>query len=78
MNMTALADLVGLAEPLDPHQMRFTVKPAKSCRGCLFDGQRASVCLVASSLAAKAGLPDCDEGYVYVSVQTDPRQVEIV
>lgn len=78
MNMTALADLVGLADPLDPRQMRFTVKPGKSCAGCLFSGQRSSVCKVAASLGALAGLPDCDTGYVYVPVAVDPRQLSIV
>lgn len=78
MNMTALSDLVGLADPLDPAQMRFTSRPAKSCAGCLFSSQRASVCHTASSVAVRAGLHDCDEGVVYVSLQIDPRQIEIV
>lgn len=78
MNMTALSDLVGLADPLDPAQMRFTARPAKSCRGCVFDGQRASVCRQASSLAVLAELPDCDQGVIYVALEIDPRQIEIV
>lgn len=77
MNMTALADLVGLAEPLEPSAMRFTVKVATSCRNCLFDGQRASVCHQASAVAVRASLPDCDDGFVYVAVPVDPRQLTI-
>lgn len=78
MNMTALADLVGLAEPLDPASMRFTVKVATSCRGCLFSGQRSSVCHQASAVAVRADLPDCDAGFVYVALAVDPRQLTIV
>lgn len=77
MNMTALADLVGLADPLEPAAIRFTVKVATSCRGCLFAGQRASVCHQASAVAVRADLPDCDSGFVYVTVPIDPRQLTI-
>lgn len=77
MNMTALADLVGLAEPLEPSQMRFTTKPAKSCTGCLFDGQRSPVCRQATFVALRAGQPDCDDGHIYVAVPVDPRQLTI-
>lgn len=77
MNMTALADLVGLADPLDPSQMRFTTKPAKSCHGCLFASQRSSVCRQASFVATRANLADCDEGVIYVALPSDPRQLTI-
>lgn len=74
---TPLSDLVGLAEPLDPAAMRFTVKAATSCRNCLFEGQRSSVCHKASAVAVRADLPDCDAGFVYVTVPVDPRQLTI-
>jgi hypothetical protein len=74
---TALADLVGLDEPLDPASMRFTVKVAKSCRSCLFNGQRASVCFAATAVAKRSDLPDCDLGFVYVPIPIDERQLTI-
>lgn len=77
MNMVALADLVGADEPLDPASMRFTVRVAKSCRGCLFAGQRASVCHQAAAVAIRALLPDCDDGFAYVPIPIDPRQLTI-
>ena len=74
MNMTALADLVGLAEPLDPSTMQFRAKTAlvwvskrealrseRACNGCIFKGQRAKVCVQAGQLARLAGHPDCEE-----------------
>lgn len=78
MNMTALADLVGLAEPLDPAAMRFTTKPGTSCRGCLFAGQRSDVCKEATKVALRAELADCDLGVIYIAVPLDPRQLTIV
>lgn len=77
MNLKPLADLVGLAEPLEPSTMRFAVKVATSCRGCLFAGQRASVCHQASAVAMRADLPDCDRGFVYVPIPIDARQLTI-
>jgi hypothetical protein len=77
MEMTALADLVGLDDPVEPAAMRFRAKPGKSCSGCLFKGQRARVCAEATRIALRAELPDCDDGFVYVPILTDPRQLTI-
>lgn len=74
---TALADLVGNDDPIEPAMMRFTTKAAKSCRGCLFEGQRSRVCKEATRIALRAGLADCDEGHVYVAVLIDKRQLTI-
>jgi len=77
MNMTFLGDLIGRDEPINPADMRFTVKVAKSCRSCLFDGQRASVCHQAAAVAMRADLPDCDSGFIYVPIPIDERQLTI-
>jgi hypothetical protein len=76
--MAALADLVGLDDPVDPAAMQFTAKPSKSCHGCVFKGQRTSVCREASRLAVLAGFKDCDEGVVYVALDVDLKQTSIV
>jgi len=75
--MTALADLIGMAEPVDPSQMRFTTKHGASCHACIFKGQRAAVCREASRLAVLAGLEDCDREVVYVPLPIDTRQLTI-
>lgn len=77
------------AAPLDPATMQYRARPtsegAAQCSGCLFKGQRASVCMVACAAAVRAGLPDCDERdsetgrtFIYTLVQVDPRQVSII
>lgn len=80
MNLIALSDFVGSDEPLDPASMRFTSRPTSvnSCQGCVFRGQRSKVCKEATRLALRAGMPDCDDGYVYVPIVVDPRQLVIV
>lgn len=77
MEMTFLGDLIGRDEPINPADMRFTVKVAKSCRSCLFDGQRTSVCHQAATVARRADLPDCDDGFVYVPIPIDERQLTL-
>lgn len=67
------------AVTLDPESMAYRDQPArKSCAGCCFQGQWSSVCKRATAVAIRAGLNDCDAGYVYVLVEKDPRQLEIV
>lgn len=78
MKMQPLAELVGLADPLDPETMQYTARPATSCVGCEFRGQRSAVCHRATALALRADLPDCDHGYIYVLVEQNPRQLSIV
>lgn len=77
MSMVALSKLVGMDDPLDPSRILFTTKSAKSCRGCLFSGQRASVCHQAAAVALRADLPDCDRGFVYVPIPIDERQLTL-
>ena len=81
MNLIALADYIGTDEPLDPAQMRFKAIAAPAgrpdCSGCVFRGQRYKVCEEAARLALRADLPDCDDGYIYVPVAVDPRQLII-
>jgi hypothetical protein len=64
-------------EPVEPSAMRFRAEPGKSCAGCLFDRQHSSVCRKAAYVAARAGLQDCDSGFVYVAVPVDPRQLDL-
>lgn len=51
-------------QPLNPNALQFVTKPARSCRGCLFNGQWWRVCREAGIVAALAGLPECEEGKV--------------
>lgn len=76
--LIAVSDWLGHhGEPLEPSAMQFTVKPATSCRGCLFNGPRAKVCGRACEVAQRAELPHCEEGFIYVARETDPRQLAI-
>lgn len=89
IKMTALADLVGGAEPMNPAAMQFRARLAdpgrKDCSGCLFRGQRSIVCQMAGQVAQRAGGPDCDERdadtgrtFVYVPAVLDARQIDFI
>lgn len=66
-------------QELDPESMQFTERAAVSkCRGCLFDGQWSKVCMKAAKAAVRAGMHDCDDGYIYEAVPQDPRQLVLV
>lgn len=65
-------------DPLSPESIQFTTRPAKSCRGCLFDGQHSSVCDRACDAAARAELDHCERGFIYVTKPADPRQVSLL
>jgi hypothetical protein len=65
-------------EPLEPSAMAFVAEPGKSYHGCLFDRQSSKVCRKASFAAIRAGLPDCDDGFVYVAAPMDPRQIDLL
>lgn len=76
----ALIDFIGPrdAQVLDPAALDFTAKPwSKGCRTCEFNGQWSVVCNQAVALALKAGLPNCEAGYVYVPRERDQRQLLI-
>lgn len=65
-------------EVLDPASIAFTSRPARSCKGCMFDGQWASVCNKAVELAVPAGLGHCEfDRVIYIEREVDPRQLEI-
>jgi len=78
MKMVALSDLVGQDVPMRPAELLFTTRASLICHGCIFRGQRSSICYEAARVALRAGLDDCDDGVVYVAVETDPRQLPIV
>jgi len=77
MKLTALSDLVGQDDPVEPAAMLFVSKPGNSCRGCLFKGQRTKVCREANRLAVLAGFKDCDEGVIYIAHEGDLKQASI-
>mgnify|MGYP001557051756 CR=1 FL=1 len=58
--------------------MQFTTRPAKSCRGCLFQKQPSSICDRACEIAQRAELEHCERGFIYVKKPVDPRQVSII
>jgi hypothetical protein len=75
-----------LAEPIDPSTTRFKAAPAPvngDCIGCIFMGQRTTVCFAASEIAVAAGQVDCDDPWpeggsvIYVKDDTDPRQLAL-
>lgn len=54
------------------------------CKGCIFAGQRNSVCDRANEIAVAADLPDCMDispdgrDYIYVLDTSDPRQIDLL
>ncbi len=64
--------------PLSPESIQFTTRPAKSCRGCLFQDQHSSICDRACQAAEKAELEHCERGFIYVEKKVDPRQVSLI
>lgn len=76
------------AAPIDPTTIRFKAIQAPvfgECDGCLFIGQRSSVCNRASAIATAAGAPDCDQvlagprrTVIYVADDSDPRQMALL
>lgn len=78
-NLIAVNDWLGLhGEPLEPENMQYTSKPAKSCSGCIFSGQRVEVCNRAAEAALRADLPHCElDGCIYVLREVDARQISL-
>lgn len=58
--------------------MQFTTKPAKGCKGCLFEEQSYKVCNLACDVADLAGMELCEEGFIYVAKPVDPRQENLL
>lgn len=63
---------------LSPESIQFTTRPAKSCRGCLFNHQHPSICDRACQAAQRAELEHCERGFIYVARKVDPRQVSLI
>ena len=61
-----------------PENMQFTTRPAKSCRGCLFQGQHSAVCDRACDVAQLAELEHCTRGFIYVETPADPRYISLI
>ncbi|HEY0062482.1 MAG TPA: hypothetical protein VGC21_10195 [Telluria sp.] len=55
-----------------------------SCKGCMFDLERFSVCARVAEIAKEKGLPDCEDcshagtNYIYVLDDSDPRQIPLI
>jgi len=65
-------------ELLAPESMQFTTRPAKSCRGCRFDGQPDHICERACQAAQRVELAHCERGFIYVAKPVDTRQLSII
>lgn len=65
-------------DPVAPEHIQFTTRAATSCRNCLFDGQPSSVCDRACQAAQRAELEHCEQGFIYVAKEVDPRQVTLL
>lgn len=66
-------------EELDPTKIEFYASQSpKSCAGCVFAGQYAKVCQKAAEEAKRRFLPDCDDGWKYLAIRRDPRQLALV
>lgn len=75
-------------DEIDPAAVSFVAVERRgesgNCRGCIFSGQRASVCAAACKLAARCGIVDCDsptdpgKRIIYVAPPNDPRQLELL
>lgn len=63
---------------LDPAATEFRAQKRSgcSCRGCLFERQWADICSLAQLQAKQRGLPDCDDGFIYLVVVKDERQLD--
>lgn len=70
---------------MNPAEIKFTVAKGRprSCAGCLFEHERASVCRIASEEAVKRQLQDCEypdaagHSIIYVAVPVDERQQDL-
>ena len=59
--------------------LRFKAAPVSGtgCAGCMFNHNESSVCHTAGRAAKLAGIPDCEDGFRYVPVEVDARQMAI-
>lgn len=62
-----------------PADIQFITVPGKSCRGCIWEHERSTVCHEAARVAILAGLSDCENsGLIYVLKVADKRQLELI
>lgn len=63
---------------LDPATLEFEARKGGKCGACAFYAQWSEVCTIAVEEALKRGLKRCDDGVVYVLIEKDQRQLDIV
>lgn len=63
---------------LDPTSIEFMARQGTKCGACAFNSQWSRVCGIANEEALRRGLKRCDDGVVYVIIEKDARQVDIV
>lgn len=65
---------------IDPATIMFAAVGTKKgcCARCLFENERSSVCHVAGTEARKRQIEDCEAGYIYVLVEKDQRQLDLI
>jgi hypothetical protein len=63
---------------IDPSTVEFAAVKRASCAGCAFEFQWSTTCEKAHHEAAKRSLPPCSDGYVYRTVERDPRQSDLI
>ena len=59
------------------HKVNVLDEADDGCRGCLFERERHKVCVMAGEQARARRLPDCDDGWIYIPVKQDPRQIDL-
>jgi hypothetical protein len=65
---------------MDPATIMFAAVAAKKgcCACCLFENERSTVCHAAGAEAKRRGVEDCEAGYIYVLVERDARQLDLI
>jgi hypothetical protein len=64
---------------MNPATTQFIASPGKSCKGCIWEEARSTVCHEVARVAVKAGLPDCEySGIVYILKPVDERQLDLL
>lgn len=63
---------------LDPASIEFIARKGAKCSACAFYAQWSRVCNAANEEALKRGLKRCSDGVIYVIIEKDPRQIDLV
>lgn len=64
-------------EAMRPHELAFKTKAGASCAGCAFASQNAEVCSAALEQAALRSMKSCEDGFIYLLVEKDSRQMDL-